>query len=117
MLVFGVIGYLMKKLSLEAAPMVLAFVLGPLMETALRQSLIKVQGQLFHLLHPTHFRGLPHHRHRFDDHAPSPLVPWTPAGGEDRIGRCNLSFPHPKGARGSPARDPAKKLKEETCHL
>jgi putative tricarboxylic transport membrane protein len=44
MLVFGVIGYLMKKLSLEAAPMVLAFVLGPMMETALRQALIKSKG-------------------------------------------------------------------------
>jgi len=44
MLVFGIIGYLMKKLSLEAAPMVLAFVLGPMMETALRQSLIKSKG-------------------------------------------------------------------------
>ena len=44
MLVFGVIGYLMKKLSLEAAPMVLAFVLGPMLETALRQSLIKSKG-------------------------------------------------------------------------
>jgi len=44
MLVFGVMGYLMKKISLEAAPMVLAFVLGPMMETALRQSLIKSRG-------------------------------------------------------------------------
>ncbi len=44
MLIFGVIGYLMKKLSLEAAPMVLAFVLGPMMETALRQALIKSRG-------------------------------------------------------------------------
>ena len=44
MLAFGVIGYLMKKLSLEAAPMVLAFVLGPMMETALRQALIKSKG-------------------------------------------------------------------------
>jgi putative tricarboxylic transport membrane protein len=44
MLVFGVIGYLMKKISLEAAPMVLAFVLGPMMETALRQALIKSRG-------------------------------------------------------------------------
>jgi putative tricarboxylic transport membrane protein len=44
MLTFGVIGYLMKKLSLEAAPLVLAFVLGPMMETALRQSLIKSKG-------------------------------------------------------------------------
>ncbi len=44
MLIFGIIGYLMKKLSLEAAPLVLAFVLGPMMETALRQSLIKSKG-------------------------------------------------------------------------
>jgi len=44
MLAFGVIGYLMRKLSLEAAPMVLAFVLGPMLETALRQSLIKSKG-------------------------------------------------------------------------
>jgi len=44
MLILGVIGYFMKKLSLEAAPMVLAFVLGPMMETALRQSLIKSKG-------------------------------------------------------------------------
>lgn len=44
MLIFGMIGYLMKKLSLEAAPLVLAFVLGPMMEMALRQSLIKSQG-------------------------------------------------------------------------
>jgi len=44
MLAFGVIGYLMKKISLEPAPMVLAFVLGPMMETALRQSLIKSKG-------------------------------------------------------------------------
>ncbi|MGE5254344.1 MAG: tripartite tricarboxylate transporter permease [Planctomycetaceae bacterium] len=44
MLAFGIIGYLMKKLSLEAAPLVLAFVLGPMLETALRQSLIKSKG-------------------------------------------------------------------------
>ncbi len=44
MLVFGVIGYFMKKIPLEAPPMVLALVLGPIMETTLRQSLIKSQG-------------------------------------------------------------------------
>jgi putative tricarboxylic transport membrane protein len=44
MLVFGGIGWFMKKLSLEAAPLILAFVLGPMLETALRQSLIKSQG-------------------------------------------------------------------------
>jgi putative tricarboxylic transport membrane protein len=44
MLLFGVVGYVMKKLSLETAPLVLAFVLGPMLETSLRQSLIKSEG-------------------------------------------------------------------------
>jgi putative tricarboxylic transport membrane protein len=44
MLLFGIIGYLMRKISLEPAPMVLAFVLGPMLENALRLSLIKSQG-------------------------------------------------------------------------
>jgi putative tricarboxylic transport membrane protein len=44
MMFFGIVGYLMKKVHLEAAPLILAFVLGPMMETALRQSLIKSGG-------------------------------------------------------------------------
>jgi putative tricarboxylic transport membrane protein len=40
MTAFGVLGYLMAKFGFPAAPMVLAFVLGPIMETSLRQSLI-----------------------------------------------------------------------------
>ncbi|MFH1057611.1 MAG: tripartite tricarboxylate transporter permease [Pseudomonadota bacterium] len=44
MLIFGIIGYLMKKFEYEGAPMVLAFVLGPMMENNLRKSLITSQG-------------------------------------------------------------------------
>lgn len=40
MLVFGVAGYFMKKLGYSPAALVLALVLGPLAERALRQSLI-----------------------------------------------------------------------------
>ena len=40
MLVFGLIGYLMKRLGYSPAALVLALVLGPLAERALRQSLI-----------------------------------------------------------------------------
>jgi putative tricarboxylic transport membrane protein len=40
MLVFGVVGYLMKKLGYSPAALVLALVLGPMAERALRQSLI-----------------------------------------------------------------------------
>ncbi len=44
MIVFGIVGYLMKKFEYEGAPLVLAFVLGPLMENNLRKSLIMSQG-------------------------------------------------------------------------
>ncbi len=46
LLVFGVLGYLMKKLGFEAAPLVLAFVLGRMAEEALRQSLLLSRGSL-----------------------------------------------------------------------
>jgi putative tricarboxylic transport membrane protein len=46
MIVFGIIGYLMRKFGYDAAPLILAVVLTPLMETALRQSLILSHGSL-----------------------------------------------------------------------
>ncbi len=42
--VFGAVGYLAKKLELPAAPAVLALVLGPMVERALRQSLVMSRG-------------------------------------------------------------------------
>jgi putative tricarboxylic transport membrane protein len=42
--IFSVVGLLMKKFEFEPAPLVLAFVLGPLLETALRRSLILSDG-------------------------------------------------------------------------
>jgi putative tricarboxylic transport membrane protein len=44
MIIFGILGYLMKKFDYEGAPLVLAFVLGPLLENNLRKSLIMSQG-------------------------------------------------------------------------
>ena len=46
MIAFGIIGYFMRKLGYEPAPLVLAFVLGPMMENNLRKSLILSQGDL-----------------------------------------------------------------------
>jgi putative tricarboxylic transport membrane protein len=46
MLIFGVIGYVFKKLDYPLAPLVLALVLGDMAENALRQSLIMSQGSL-----------------------------------------------------------------------
>jgi len=44
MIGFGVFGYVVRKLGYEAAPLVLAFVLGPLLETNLRRALLMSQG-------------------------------------------------------------------------
>jgi putative tricarboxylic transport membrane protein len=44
MLIFGVVGYMMRKLDYPMAPAVLAIVLGPLAEASMRQSLIMSQG-------------------------------------------------------------------------
>jgi putative tricarboxylic transport membrane protein len=44
MILFGVIGFLMKKYEYEGAPLVLAFVLGPLLENNLRKAMILSQG-------------------------------------------------------------------------
>ena len=41
---FGVLGYVMKKLDCEPAPMLLGFILGPLMEEFLRRTLLISQG-------------------------------------------------------------------------
>ncbi|GAA1823284.1 tripartite tricarboxylate transporter permease [Nesterenkonia flava] len=45
-IVFGVLGYLMKKFGFDPAPLVLAFVLGSLLEDNFRRSLMMFQGDL-----------------------------------------------------------------------
>ncbi|BCW66931.1 hypothetical protein NicSoilB4_16940 [Arthrobacter sp. NicSoilB4] len=42
--VFGIVGYLMKKFGFEPGPLVLAFVLGSLLESSLRRSLLVFGG-------------------------------------------------------------------------
>jgi len=51
MLIFGVFGYFMRKFEYDGAPLVLAFILALLMETALRQSLIVSRGDLSIFIH------------------------------------------------------------------
>jgi putative tricarboxylic transport membrane protein len=45
-LAFGLLGYLMRRLDFEPAPLVLALILGPQLEAALRRSLIFSRGDL-----------------------------------------------------------------------
>jgi putative tricarboxylic transport membrane protein len=40
LVVFGLLGYVMRKLDIPPAPLVLAFVLGPIAENSIRQSLL-----------------------------------------------------------------------------
>jgi putative tricarboxylic transport membrane protein len=46
MILFGVIGYLLRKLDFPLAPVVLTLILGPLMERSLRTALDMSQGSL-----------------------------------------------------------------------
>jgi putative tricarboxylic transport membrane protein len=44
MLIFGIVGFLLRRVGFEGAPFILAMVLGPIMETSLRQSLLISRG-------------------------------------------------------------------------
>ncbi|HVN94826.1 MAG TPA: tripartite tricarboxylate transporter permease [Syntrophorhabdaceae bacterium] len=44
MVIFGVVGYILRKFHFESAPLILAFILGPIMETNFRNSLIMSDG-------------------------------------------------------------------------
>jgi putative tricarboxylic transport membrane protein len=53
MILSGVVGYLMRKFSYEEAPLILAFVLGPMFERNLRQSLLMSRGSfMIFFTHP-----------------------------------------------------------------
>lgn len=47
MLAFGLLGYLLKKLDIPLAPVVLTFILGGLMESSLSQAMVMYQGNFF----------------------------------------------------------------------
>jgi putative tricarboxylic transport membrane protein len=44
MIIFGIVGYMMRKFEYEGAPLILAFVLSPMIENAFRQSLTMSHG-------------------------------------------------------------------------
>lgn len=43
---FGLLGYVLKRQNFELAPLILGFILGPIMETSARQALIMSAGEL-----------------------------------------------------------------------
>ncbi|MCJ7704041.1 MAG: tripartite tricarboxylate transporter permease [Desulfobacterales bacterium] len=48
-IIFGTMGYLMRKFRYDPAPLILAFVLGPLMEDTLRQSMMLFRGDILQI--------------------------------------------------------------------
>jgi putative tricarboxylic transport membrane protein len=46
MVILGIVGYILRKFDYEEAPLVLAFILGPMLETNFRQSLLISDGAL-----------------------------------------------------------------------
>lgn len=46
MVIFGIVGYLMRKLGFHPAPVVLGMILGPIMETGLRESFLLAKGSV-----------------------------------------------------------------------
>jgi len=46
MVIFGTMGYILRKFDYEEAPLILAFILGSMLETAFRQSLVISKGHL-----------------------------------------------------------------------
>jgi len=46
MVLFGVVGYLLRKCDYEAAPLMVAYILGPMLERAFRKSLVLSDGKL-----------------------------------------------------------------------
>ena len=59
MIFFGVVGYLMKKFGFEPGPMVLAFVLGSLIESSFRRSMLIFEGDAIGLRDPPDLRRHP----------------------------------------------------------
>ncbi|HEV8584062.1 MAG TPA: tripartite tricarboxylate transporter permease [Methylomirabilota bacterium] len=47
---FGVVGYVLRQLRIDPSPLVVALVLGPMMEKTLRQSLFLTQGSVVEML-------------------------------------------------------------------
>jgi putative tricarboxylic transport membrane protein len=47
---FGLFGWLLRKLAIDPSPLIVALVLGPLMEKTLRQSLFMTRGNVLDIV-------------------------------------------------------------------
>ena len=63
---FGLLGYLMIKFGFPLTPLVLGFILGPLLETNLRRGLMLSQGDFYAIPDVTDRSCIPYLHFRFD---------------------------------------------------
>ena len=110
MVIFGVFGYLMRKGGFPAVPLVLAMILGRILELSVQQSLIMSGGDILHFYPETYIGrpvvgsrirlnhtnvtisaeekdGSPKNHEEFHMHLPSPPLP-LPAGRQGERGRA-----------------------------
>ena len=86
--IFGVIGYWLVKHDFEPAPMLLGFVLGPLMEENLRRAMLIARGDCDGVLHPPDLGGPARHRHLPADRRRDAQDPPAPRRSLRRIRRA-----------------------------
>ena len=53
---FGILGYILRKLKFEPGPMIMSFILAPLIENAFRQALLMSGGRYGYFCDPANFR-------------------------------------------------------------
>ena len=71
---FGVLGYIFAKLGCEPAPMLLAFILGPMMEEYLRRAMLISRGDPMVFVTPSHQRDAARPRRARHVHGAHPRI-------------------------------------------
>ncbi len=61
MLVAGIVGYFLKKYGFPASPLILGLILGPMLESNLRRSLVMSQGDISIFFYKTNFTSFNHY--------------------------------------------------------
>ena len=72
MALFGILGYVFRKLGCEPAPMMLGFILGPMMEEYLRRALLMKKGSAMVFVTRPDQRNAARHLRHCPGHRPAP---------------------------------------------
>ena len=105
MALFGVLGYVLAQLGCEPAPMLLAFILGPLMEEYLRRAMLLSRGNPWVFVTAAHQRDLARARRAGDVRRAAPGVrPDAEGSVLGRTSRPAACLPHARAGARRPCR-------------